>query len=60
MKIFLICFSLLTIQAVFAQQETAKDTTKTTELMKLWFNLKRKVLSKKQIERYLIFQNKAI
>jgi len=47
MKIFLICFSLLTIQAVFAQQETAKDTTKTTELKEVVVQSKKKSIEQK-------------
>jgi len=47
MKNFLICFSLLTIQAIFAQQETAKDTTKTTELNEVVVQSKKKSIEQK-------------
>ena len=42
MKNFLICFCFLTIQAVFSQQETVKDTIKTTELNEVVMQYKKK------------------
>ncbi len=47
MKNFLICFSFLTIQAVFSQQETVKDTIKTTELNEVVVQSKKKSIEQK-------------
>ena len=47
MKNFLICCSFLTIQAVFSQQETVKDTIKTTELNEVVVQSKKKSIEQK-------------
>ena len=60
MRNFLIFLSVLAFQFSVAQEETVKDSVKTTELNEVVVQSKKKSIEQKADGPYLIFLNKVI